>query len=61
MHIENPETEYESELLTHLHLLSGCETLHLGKATAALGVSGLRRSFYSPRSHWNPRTPPKME
>lgn len=61
MHIENPETEEESELLTWFHWLFRRETLHLGKATAALDVSGLHRSFYSPHSHWNPRIPPRNE
>lgn len=61
MHIENPGTEEESELLTHLHLLFRCEILHLAKATAALDVSSLHRSFYSPRSRWNPHIPPRME
>lgn len=61
MHIENPETEEESELLMLLHLLFRCEILHLGKATATLDVSSLHRSFYSPHSHWNPHIPPRME
>lgn len=61
MHIENPEAEEGSELLALLHLLFRCETLHLGEAKAAPDVSSLHRSFYSPRSHWNPRIPPRTE
>lgn len=59
MHIQNPDNEEVRAAATST--LCRRVILHPGTATAALGASGLRRSFYSPRSRWNPHIPPGTE